>query len=45
MTNLSLDLLTAIGVNLVAIGGFYGAIKVEISWIKKTLERLEDNQK
>lgn len=28
--------------NLVTVGAFYGAVKVEIEWIKKTLERLEE---
>lgn len=26
---------------LITVGAFYGAVKVEIEWIKKTLERLE----
>ena len=40
---MSLDINTILSLcsSFVAIGAFYGAIKIEINWIKKTLERHE----
>ena len=38
---LSVDTLMLMGINLVTLGAFYGAIKVEIYWIKKSIDRID----
>lgn len=38
----SVDVLGAIVVNLITLGAFYGAVKTEIAWIKKSIEKLEN---
>lgn len=37
----NLNIIVQVATQLIALGAFYGAVKVEIEWIKKTLERLE----
>ena len=39
---ISASLITTIAIDLIAVGAFYGAVKVEIQWIKRTLEKLEN---
>lgn len=35
------DIIIHLGVNLIALGAFYGATKVELRWIKEILEKHE----
>lgn len=39
---MGLDIGLQIAINLITLGAFYGATKVEINWIKQTLIRHED---
>jgi hypothetical protein len=43
--NLSFDLIMQMGVNLITLGAFYGIVKTELFWIKKSLDIVQEDLK